>query len=259
MRYRVAFVIVALLLTVGMAPTVAADPPLNTTRHMFRTDGLPVSGPMEMVKYVNDYAPGAATPPQTHPGLLVATVLEGSLIVSHGGTEKVYGVGDSFTEMPNEVGMERNATAGRTRVMVSVVVPKGAPPATPEPGGPSPAAALPTTLYLFRTDAAIPTGGYDVAHAVFDFVPGAQSLAHTHPGQAFVMVLVGGITFREGGTEKVYGVGESYVETPGVVGQVFNTAGTMTTLVTTLLLPRGAALSTPVAVPAAIIRRLGDG
>jgi quercetin dioxygenase-like cupin family protein len=138
---------------------------------------------------------------------------------------------------------------------------------------------LNTTRYMFRTDAAIPTGAFEVAHAVFDFVPGAQSLPHTHPGQAFVTVLESAITFRTGGTEKVYGAGESYVEQPGVVGQVVNTSGKKTTLITTLLLPKGAALSTPVAAPtavapvvstpsapqtggggeAAIIHRLGDG
>jgi quercetin dioxygenase-like cupin family protein len=225
---------------------------------MFRTDGIPVSGPMEMVKYVNDFAPGAATPPHTHPGLVLATVLEGAITLSQGGTEKVYGVGESWSEMPNQaVHVARNDTTGHTLVMVSVLVPKGAPPATPQPGGPSLAPPPPTMLYLFRTDAAIPTGAYEMAHAVFDFVPGAQSPPHTHPGPAFVMVLQGGITFREGGTEKTYGVGEAYVEMPGPVGQVFNTAGTMTTLITTLLVPKGAALSTPVAP--AIIRRLGDG
>ncbi len=280
MRHRVAFVIVALLLTLGMAPPVAADPPANTVRHQFRTDGLPVSGPMEMLKFVLDFAPGAATPPHTHPGLLVATVLEGALTFSHGGVDKVYGVGESLTEVPNEVGLARNDTAGHTHVMISVVAPKGAPPSTPQPGGPSPAPPPPTTLYLFRTDAAIPSGAYEVAHTVFDFVPGAQTPPHIHPGQVFATVLDGAIAFRTGGTETVYGVGESFVEQPGVVGQAVNTSGAKTTVMITYLLPKGAALSTPVAAPSAVppvagtpsapprtgggaeagfIRRLGDG
>lgn len=280
MRHRMAFVIVALLLTLGMAPSVAAaDPPTNTVRHQFRTDGLPVSGPTEMVKFVFDFAPGAATPPHTHPGLLVATVLECAITFSHGGTETVYGVGESLTEVPNEVGLARNATAGHTRVMISVVAPKGAAPATPQPGGPSPAPPPPTTLYLFRADAAIPTGAYEVAHTVFDFIPGAQTPPHTHPGQVFATVLDGAITFRTGGTETVYGVGESFVEQPGVVGQAVNTSGAKTSVMITYLLPKGAALSTPVAAPSAappvagppsaprtgggaesaFIRRLGDG
>jgi quercetin dioxygenase-like cupin family protein len=271
MRHRIAFVIVALLLTLGMAPAVAADPPANTVRHQFRTDGLPVSGPTEIVKWVLEFAPGAATPPHTHPGLIIVTVLEGALTFSHGGTENTYGVGETFAEVPNDVGVARNNTAGRTRTMVSLVAPKGAAPSTPQPGGPSPAPPTPTMLYLFRTDVTIPTGGYEVAHTVFDFVPGAQTPPHTHPGQVFTTVLDGAIAFRAGGTEKVYGVGESFVEQPGVVGQAVNAAPAKTTLLVTFILPKGAALSAPVTASApgaprtgggaeaAFIRRLGDG
>lgn len=256
MRHHSAFVIVALFLTLGSAPTVAADPPANTVRHQFRTDGLPVSGPMEMLKFVLDFAPGATSPLHTHPGLTVVTVLEGAITLSHGGAETVHGVGESFIEIPNEVGVARNDTAGRTLAMGSVVAPKGAAYATPVPGGPPPVPGL-TTRYLTRTEAANPSGAYEVVNSVSDFVPGAQTPPHIHPGQVFVMVLEGAITFRTGGTEKVYGVGESFVELPGAVGQTANTTGAKATVLTTYLLPKGAALSTP--VTAFFIRRLGDG
>jgi quercetin dioxygenase-like cupin family protein len=285
MKHRIALVIVALLLTLGMAPAVAAaDPPANTVRHQFRTDGLPVPGPAEVIKFVLDFAPGAATPLLTHPGLVIATVLEGALTSSHGGTDKVYGVGDSFTEVPGQTYLARNLTAGHTRVMASIVAPKGADPATVVPGGPTPAPPGPAMLYLFRADATIPTGAYEVAHTVLDFVPGAQTPPHTHPGQVFVTVLEGVQTFRTGGAEKVYGVGESFVEQPGVVGQAVNMSGTNVTVLATYFLPKGAALSAPVAAPATVasattppaasapgaprtggggeaffIRRLGDG
>lgn len=281
MRHLIAFVIVALLLTFGMAPAVAADdPPGNTVRHQFRTDGLPVSGPAEMIKFVLDFAPGAQTPLHTHPGLVIATVLEGALTFSHDGIETTYRVGETFPEPPNLVGFARNASTGRTRMMISIVAPKGAAPSTPQPGGPSPAPPPPTTLYLFRTDVTIPSGAYEVAHTVFDFVPGAQTLPHIHPGQVFTTVLEGAIAFRVEGTAKVYGVGESFVEQPGVVGQAVNAAQAKTTLLVTFILPKGAALSAPVTAPvtapptasapsapprtggggeAAFIRRLGDG
>ncbi|MHB8647473.1 MAG: cupin domain-containing protein [Thermomicrobiales bacterium] len=257
MRLWKGSLVALLLLTLVAAIPVAADPPANTIRYQFRADGLPVSGPMEMVKFVFDFAPGAATPLHTHPGLVVATVLEGTLTFSRGGIEKVYGVGENIIEVPNEVGLARNDTAGRTRAMVSVLVPKGAAPSTPQPGGPSPAPPAPVTLYLTRADAAIPTGAYEVVNVVSDFVPGAQTPQHTHPGQVFVTVLEGTITFRTGGTEKTYGVGESFVEQPGVVGQAVNASGAKTTLTTTYLLPKGAALLTPIS--AFFIRRLGDG
>jgi quercetin dioxygenase-like cupin family protein len=277
MRDRIAFVIIVLLLTLGLAPSIAAaDPPANTIRHQFRADGLPVAGPTEIIKFVLDFAPGATSPLHTHPGLVLITVLEGAITLSHEGTETVHGVGESFIEIPNEEGVARNDTAGRTLAMGSVVAPQGAAYATPVPGGPPPVPGL-TTRYLTRFDAAIPSGAYEVAHTVLDFAPGAQTPLQTHPGQVFVMVLEGAITSRTGGTEKMYGVGEGFAEQPGVVGQAVNASSAKATVLVTYLLPKGAALATLVPAPAspaasapsapragggaaaAFIRRLGDG
>jgi len=103
---------------------------------------------------------------------------------------------------------------------------------------------------LARADAVLPANPYEVAQSVVDFVPGAQTPAHTHPGQVFVTVLEGAITFRTGGTEKVYKVGESFIEPPGVVVTGVNTGTTRTMLLLTYLLSKGAPPAAPVATPA---------
>ena len=254
MRRRVALTVLAILLTLALAPLGAGGqaPPGPTIRHQFRTDGLPAAGPMELLKWVLDYAPGAATPPHTHAGLLLGTQLEGEVTFSHGGhggTERVYRTGETLIEMPGEVGLARNAGPGRLLAMISMVAPAGSPPSTPQPGGPAPAPPPPTTLYLYRTAALIPAEPYEVAHAVLDFAPGAQTPLHTHPGQVVVTVLEGELTFTTGGAEKTYQVGESFVELPEVVGQARNAGTTRTTVLATYLLPKGAPLSTPVTTP----------
>ena len=240
------FLILALVLPVAVA---AEDPPGPTPRLLYRVAGLPVAGPAEMVTFVADFPPGAATPAHTHPGQVLVTVLEGAITFRTAGGEKVYKVGESFIEPPGVVVTGVNTGTTRTRLMVSMVIPKGVPPSAPQPGGPTPAPAAPTNLYLARADAVLPANPYEVAQSVVDFVPGAQTPAHTHPGQVFVTVLEGEVTFRMAGGEKVYKLGESFIEPPGVVVAGVNTGTTRTTLLVTYLLPQGAALATPVATP----------
>lgn len=239
--------IIALMLVLPLA-VAADDPPAPTTRHQYRVDSLPIAGLAEVIKFVLEFPQGAQTPPHTHPGLTLVTVLEGEITFDTQGAKKVYKVGDSFTEPPNVVGTAVNTAPGRTRVMASLIVPKGAPPSTPQPGAAAPAIA-PTTLYLFRADAFFPGDPYEVAQTVLDFAPGAQTPAHTHPGQTFVTVLAGEITFTTQGATKVYKVGESFIELPEAVGVARNAGAVPATVLATYLLPKGAPLSTPVATP----------
>jgi len=242
-----------LILMLAFALPVAAaaeDPPGPTTRHQFRTAGLPVAGPAEMVTWVLDFAPGAATPPHTHPGLLLGTQLEGENTFTSGGADKVYKTGETLTELPGVVGVATNKGAVRNRALVSIVLPKGAPQSAAQPGAPAPA-LTPVTSYLSRADAIIPNSPYEVAQAVLDFAPGAQTPVHTHPGQVFVKVIEGALTFTAGGTTTVYQTGESFIEQPGVAAQARNAGTTRATVLATYLLPQGAPLSTPIPAPPA--------
>ena len=249
MRRRGILATLILILALALPATVAADdPPAPTTRHQFRTAGLPVAGPAEMVTWVLDFAPGAATPPHTHPGLLLGTQLEGENTFTSGGVDRVYKTGETLIELPGVVGVATNKGAVRNRALVSVVLPKGAPQATAQPGAPAPSIP-PVTSYLSRADAVIPSGPYEVAQTVLDFAPGAQTPVHTHPGQVFVKVLEGALTFTVGGTTTVYQVGESFVEQPGVPAQARNAGTARATVMATYLLPQGAPLSSPVAMP----------
>ena len=248
MRRRVALLATAILLTLVLAPLGAGGQalPSPTTRHQFWLDGLPIAGPAEIFTHVFETQPGSRTPRHTHPGLLLGTVIEGELTMTVGGTTKAYQVGESFTEPPGVVSVAHNRGTARSRVMGSMVMPKGVAPSTAEPGEPPPAPPAPTTFYIFRADAVLPAGPYEVAHTVLDFAPGAQTPPHTHPGQVVGTVLAGEITFTTQGTTKVYQAGETIVELPGVVGQARNAGSTPATVLAVYLLPQGAPLSTPV-------------
>ncbi len=248
MRRRSILAILVLVLVLVFPMTVAADdPPGPTTRHQFRVAGLPVVGLAEMNRFSLEFAPGAATPAHDHPGQVLVTVLEGEVTLVTPGAKKVNKVGDSFIESPNEVGTASNTGTGKARVVVSIVAPQGPPLATEHPGGPSPAPATPTTFYFVNTAAILPGDPYEVVQQVLDFAPGAQTPVHTHPGQVFVTVLEGELTFKTGGADKVYRVGESFIEQPGVAAQARNAGAVRTTTHVTYLLPQGVPLSAPVA------------
>lgn len=244
---RVSILVFAILLALGLPlGALADDPPAPVARHVYRVPGLPPSGAMEVVTFINEFQPGAQTPAHTHPGLTLVTVLEGQVTFKHPDSEKTYKVGDSFVERPGEVGVATNTAAGRTRVMASMVVPKGAAPSTPQPGAATPP-VTPTLVYLYRTDAIVPTGAYEVVQQVLDFAPGAQTPVHTHPCQVVVTVIAGENTFVTPGKTTLYKTGDSFVELPGAVGQARNAGSTPMTVMATYLLPQGAPLSEPVA------------
>ena len=218
-------------------------------RLLFRVDGLPVAGAAEVVHLVQDFQPGQQTAVHSHPGLTVVSVLVGELTYNNPAGEQVVRAGGSFVEQPDVVHFARNAGTTPTRIVTSFVLAKDATLTVPQPGGPSPAPPPPTTLHQFRVDATLPGAPYEVAQSIVDFAPGVRSPAHTHPGLVVATVLEGALTFTTGGTTRVYGVGESFVEQPGVVGQATNAGEVRTTVMATYLLPKGAALSTPVALP----------
>jgi quercetin dioxygenase-like cupin family protein len=227
----------------------AADPPAPTARHLYRTAGLPAPGPMEVVQFLFELPPGAATPLHTHPGLTLGTVIQGEVTFEIGGATTIYKVGDTIIERPGDAaGAARNATAATTLVVVSMVVPQGATASIPQPGAPVPSPA-PVTRYLFRTPAIIPTGAYDLAQQVLDFAPGAATPVHTHPGQAIVTVLAGENLLTYRGVDTHYTVGDSFVEQPGVVAQARNAGSGPMTVFVAFLLPKGAPLSNPVTTP----------
>ena len=247
MRRRAIWLMLAMLLALVIPLGVAAqDPPAPVARYLFRTAGVPLAGPVELVQVVADFAPGAWSPLHNHAGQVATTVIAGALTLRAEGTETLYRPGETWVEVPGgRVHQAGNAGAAPAAAMGTYLVPQGAPLSTPHPGGPGPAPPGPTARHQFRTAAALPAGPYELAHTVLEFAPGAQTPPHTHPGQVFVSVLEGELTFASQGATKVYRAGESFVEQPGVAGQAANRGGVPAAAMVTYLVPRGAPLSTP--------------
>jgi quercetin dioxygenase-like cupin family protein len=120
-----------------VAPTVAM-----TSR--VHAPSLPPS--ISVIQVVWDFQPGAATPPHTHHGFFLVTVVDGQLgrITLEDGREQAYGRGQQFTEAPGRAddAIVRNASTGISRNVFTVLTSQ-VPPSTNLP--PAPTISLPRT------------------------------------------------------------------------------------------------------------------
>jgi quercetin dioxygenase-like cupin family protein len=119
--------------------------PRPTTSYQFKTDVAAMPEPFDVVQQELEFAPGAMTPRHTHPGIVMVTVLAGELTFNLNGVDTVYREGESFVEIPTQVVQARNVSGAPTRVMVSYLLPAGAPLSEPQAAPGVVPASLPNT------------------------------------------------------------------------------------------------------------------
>ncbi len=208
-----------------------------------------------------DFVPGAWTPLHSHGGLTLVRVLEGEMTRRRGGAEDHFKAGEGWVEVPGDIHAAGNAGATPARVLVTFLLPQGAPlttvAGTPTPGAPP----GPTTAFQSqRVEVATAVAGFDeAATTALGFAPGAWTPLHSHGGLTLVAVMEGEMTVRSGGRETVYRAGDLWVEPAGDVNAAGNTTATEARVAVTFLLRRGApvttaAAQTPVQVPGALPR-----
>ncbi len=109
--------------------------------------------------------------------------------------------------------------------------------------GDSPSAPTTTLKSTFPVTSA--PQQFQVVQQVLDFPQGAWTPAHSHGGQAFVMIAKGVVTQFSDGKLTTYKVGDTWTETPGHVHQAGNTTSSPARTLVTFLLPPGAQQTTP--------------
>jgi quercetin dioxygenase-like cupin family protein len=90
------------------------------------------------------------------------------------------------------------------------------------------------------------SGEFDIVRQVNVYPPGSFSVQHTHAGPVLITVTKGTMTMRMAGIEKDVAAGESFIEEVGPVIQAGNKTATDIEWVADILVPKGAAVSTPV-------------
>jgi len=106
------------------AGTSSAPAPTVVSRHQQSFDNH--SGPFDLVQLVQDFAPGAQTPPHSHGGTGQVSVLEGEFERRKSGGTSRFAAGQGFTETANESMQLATVGAGKARMVVTFVLPKGA-------------------------------------------------------------------------------------------------------------------------------------
>jgi quercetin dioxygenase-like cupin family protein len=102
----------------------------------------------------------------------------------------------------------------------------------------------PVTKYASRFDAVNPPTQLDQVSLVLDFAPGVWTPPHAHGGQTFVTVAEGELTVRERGAERKVKAGENWVQSPGSLVEVGNAGTAKARTLVSVLLPKGAPLTT---------------
>ena len=243
--------VLAVLVSSGAALGQTAPPgPTLVYRTSMEVTNAPAA--FDVINLVLDFAPGAQTPVHTHGGHGIATVLEGEIVHRpQGGEARRLVAGESFLETPGNPHAAGNESQAKARMAFTVLLPKGA-AVTTVAGDPSlEVPPGPTVVYRTSFEAANPAATFDLVNLVLDFAPGASTPLHSQGGQGMVTVLEGEVVHRpDGGAERRVVAGESFMETPGHAHTAGNTSGAKARILFTVLLPKGAELTTVVAAPA---------
>lgn len=120
-------VIVALVAGVAIGQQIAPGP-VPRVQSTFEAASLPV--PAEIVQAVLDFPAGTVVPPHVHGGAAYITIIEGELVVQGPEGANTYGAGDTLVEQPGQVYAAFNRTGATASLVVTYLIPKGAPTTT---------------------------------------------------------------------------------------------------------------------------------
>ncbi len=273
-RLKLASAFAALLL--GLAPggaTLAQQtptpaplviPPGPVSHFPTRFDVVDAPEQFDQVLMIIDFPSGAWTPPHAPGGSLYMTVIEGELSTRNMGTPgqaDTYPAGKTFTADPGEYLELGNVGAGNTRVIATVLLPKGVPLISDRSGSSSDAssptdvsgvqdsvtpALRPTTLYQSSISVERPAGTFELVHLLLDLDPGVWTPRHMHGGQELSIVTSGELTLQRRGDVQNFAAGESWVNTSGLVHAAGNDGNSFAQVVATFLLPAGRPLTSVV-------------
>jgi quercetin dioxygenase-like cupin family protein len=212
-----------------------------------------VSVPFEAIQIIQEYAPGAWSPPHIHGGSGMGTIISGEVTVRkgpNGEEETVYGPGEFFNETVGEVMYAGNAGQETARMAVLFLLPEGAALTTPVEGTPM-ADMPPGPTVLSRNSMTITEnlGTFEAIQIIQEYDPDAWSPPHVHGGSGMGTVIEGEVTVRKGPNgeeETVHGPGEFFNETVGEIMYAGNAGQEQVKMAVLFLLPQGATLTTPI-------------
>ena len=121
--------VAAVALTAAMTRGQQLAPgPVPRAQSTFEVASLPV--PADLVQAVLDFPVGTVVPPHVHGGAAYITILEGELLVEGPDGARTYHAGDTLVEQPGQVYAAATVGDSPASLVVTYLVPKGAPVTT---------------------------------------------------------------------------------------------------------------------------------
>lgn len=253
MRVSLAMLLPLLLLVANSAALGQELPPGPTTVYRTSLPAQAIEGEFELINLILDFEPGAATPPHTHGGPGMVTVLTEEIVFGmEGMPDLVARPGEVYHDLPGMVHTAANKSSTTSRVSYMVALPKGA--ALTTVVGVAQGADLPPgpkTVYRTSLPGLTMQGEFEMLNLILEFAPGAATPMHTHGGPGVVTVIEGELAFAaQGKPEVVAKPGEVYLDLPGTHHTAVNKSTAPARVSYAVLLPKGATLTTVDAAPA---------
>ena len=104
--------------------TTAAPGP--TTEYQVKFPVTLQGGEYDLQTVIIDFPQGAGMPKHMHGGYVLVTVLHGEMTLKDKGGERIIKAGNSWTENPGDQHSVVNSGAAPARVLVNMLLPKGA-------------------------------------------------------------------------------------------------------------------------------------
>lgn len=201
---------------VGLAASLAAPTPTTTFETRFAVDP-PLRLPFEAVQMIVDFPPGAEVARHTHGGPAYITMLDQTLTMwMDGDPERTYGPGESWVEPVGVYGSGANRGEDTARLIVTYLLPVGAPLTTLEHAGAVeqlPVGAVVQLESRMRLETVPPA--YDVVQGLRTYPPGAWTASQLATASRLLTVVEGDVTVLVGDQMRTLGRGEHWIEMPG--------------------------------------------
>jgi quercetin dioxygenase-like cupin family protein len=226
----------AIVLAPASAPAAALAAPSLAPSLALPTDSFaawfdveqPPTAPFEAVQMVVDFPPGARVGRHTHGGPGYITMLAGTLTMVIGDAAvRAYGVDESFVEPFKLVAEGANLHAEPASVLVTYLLPVGAPvttlvqaqtgtppaPSVAPPSGQLPPGAVPRFESRLRLESM--PAGYRVGQMLQTYASGDWSRSAMATAPRLLTVVSGEVHVLSGADDTTYTAGQSWTETPG--------------------------------------------
>src|SRR5712691_300348 len=157
------------------------------------------SAQVDLVQLVVDFEPGAWTSLHTHGGQAINLVLEGEITLRHGGMDRRYKAGQSWTDSTSQVHAAGNTGSGKARLLTNFLLPKGAPQTTAVQDS----QLEPTIVYEARFPVPALPAETEIMQQVADLSSGWRT-ERTSGGFMANIVVEGDVSYKIGVEQKEY-------------------------------------------------------